>query len=150
MDFYGTKNNGNICFSAMQLQFRKLYIESLKDGAEIKESITILRKSKTNKQVKAHWGMIINMSLAEFEDRGYDTSYILRLDKPTGIAISKDLLYEYLCNVCPIFDENGKRITLSKMDTAQASKFFEDCRNHLASQWSIYISEPDENWKDKK
>jgi hypothetical protein len=46
-------------------------------------------------------------------------------------------------------NDEGERITLSKADTSQASKFFEDIRAFAASQWSVNIPDPDPDWKRK-
>ena len=91
---------------------------------------------------------MIAQAVTELDDRGYDTSFILNTPKPTGIGIDKNLLCDYFYNVCPIFNEDGKRITLSKMNIEQAMKFFGDVRNFLASQWSIVVPEPDPNWRE--
>jgi hypothetical protein len=150
MEFHGTILKEQLYLSIIQKELRQQFLASLKDGTLIKETLTKRGQNKTYQQVKAFWGMVITMTLAEFDDRGWDTSYLLNMDKPTGIAISKDLLKEYFYAVCPVFDENGKRITLSKMTIEQAMKQFEMVRNFAASQWSIYIPDPDPNWREKK
>jgi len=110
--------------------------------------ITIARKlpDKSQKQLGVIFGLVIGKTLAAFDDLGYDTSYLLKLDKPTGTEVTVELLKEYLYAVCPIFDEQGKRVTLSKMDVAQATKFINDIRNFISSQWEIYIDDPDKDW----
>ena len=49
-----------------------------------------------------------------------------------------------------IYNEEGQRITLSHKDcdTKAAAIFFEEMRNWSASQWSIYIPDPNPLWKE--
>ena len=115
--------------------------------------VTYARKlpDKSQKQLAVVFGLVIGQTLDAFENLGYDTSYLLKLDKPTGTEVTVELLKEYLYAVCPIFDEQGKRVTLSKMDVAQATKFINDIRNFISSQWEIYIDDPNKDWyKEKK
>jgi len=148
MEFYATKVNGKLEMPAIQRHFREKFIESIPDGKEVVETVKIVRKSKTKNQLGAHWGLAMRQATTELEDRGYDTSFLLNIDKPTGIGIDEKLLCEYMYNVCPLFNDSGKRITLSHKDcdTKIASKFFNDCRDFMASQWAIVIADPDPNW----
>ena len=132
--------------STVQIEARNQWLANQKEGVEIVDTLQIARHNKTNQQVKTYWGLAMQMAVSEFDSRGYDTSYLLRIDKPTGIGITKDMLYEYLCNVCPIYDEEGQRITLSKTTIKEMTKFFNDCRNYMASQWSIIIPDPNPDW----
>jgi hypothetical protein len=101
------------------------------------------KKDKTQNQLASIFGLAIKMIIQEFNNEGIDTSYLIKSEKPTGIEVSIELLKEYLYCVCPTFNENGKRITLSKMNTKQASVFFDSIRNYAASNWNIYIPEPE-------
>ena len=150
MKFLSQKEDGVLTFAPHIAGQRNQFIDRLKDGETVEETLTVLRPSKTQKQLGAFWGLAMSIAVAELDDRGYDTSFLLNTPKPTGIAITKALLCEYLYNVCPIFDEDGKRITLSKADTQQAAKFFDDSRNFMASQWSITIPEPSPLWREEK
>jgi len=150
MKFYPMIQDGELTYAPPIAEQRKKLLEKQKDGTVFEETLTVFRPSKTRKQLGAFWGLAMSIAVAELDDRGYDTSFLLNVPKPTGIAITKDLLCEYLYNVCPIFDEDGKRITLSKANTQQAAKFFDDCRNFMASQWSITIPEPSPLWREEK
>lgn len=130
-----------------QKLLRQHYMTSIKDGTRIIEVVTRDTKPKTYAQVKTIFGLAIAQIVAEFESRGWDSSMLLNMPKPTGVAISQGLLKEFLYATCPIYDESDKLITLSKSDTRQAAKFFDDIRNYAASQWSVYIAEPNPNWK---
>ena len=150
MDFIGKKSGGKLIYPPAVAEQKRRHWRSIPEGADVKSSLAVQRQARTNKQLGAIWGLMIAQAVTELDDRGYDTSFILNTPNPTGIAIDKNLLCDYFYNVCPIFDEDGKRITLSKMNIEQAMKFFGDVRNFLASQWSIVVPEPDVNWREKE
>jgi hypothetical protein len=110
------------------------------------------RKSKSEAQLGAIFGLMIERVIAFCDDNGWDTSDFLREmvrdDLPTGVAPSKDLIKDLLYSLCPIYNEDGKRITLSQSDTKQAAEFYTNCTTLLASR-GIYVPDPDPNWKDK-
>ena len=116
-------------------------------AVDIKKSV----KHKSKNQLGAHFGLLIQNVIVQANDNGYDTSSFLkelvRDDLPNGVPLSKDFLKELFYALCPIY-RDGKRITLSKASTAEASKHFEECRNLLAAH-DIYIEEPNSNWKEK-
>jgi len=149
MKFIGTKSNGQLLFPPPVAEMRKKYWDGIKEDTIVEESLVVKRESKTNKQLGAYWKLAMAMAIDELDYRGYDTSFILKTDKPTGIKITKDLLCDFFYNICPIFNDDSQIITLSKATTTQAAKFFDDTRNYLASQWSIYVPEPDPEWRTK-
>jgi len=123
------------------------YIENGRDGryeVEAKRS----RKDKSQDQLGAIFGLALNTIKAEFDDRGWDTSYLLKIDLPTGNEITIDFLKEYFYATCGVYNEKGL-VRLSKSNTKQAAQFFENIRNFASSQWGIYIPEPNPNWRNK-
>jgi len=148
MKSVGKIKDGRLLFPAPINEARRQFIARLKDDTTVEETLIVPRSSKTQKQLGAIWGLALANVVQELDYRGYDTSFIFNTPNPTGIGISSDMLCEYMYQVCPTYNEDGKRITLSKMDTAQAAKFFDDCRNFWSS-WSIYVPEPDPQWKEK-
>ena len=112
-------------------------------------STIIHKENQTHQQVKTIFGLIIVNALQQFEDRGIGTDEILHLEIPTGNAITMGFLKEYLYAVCPMYNEDGKRITLSHKDctTKCAHDFIDASRNHLASQHQVYIADPNPDWK---
>jgi hypothetical protein len=151
MQFFGTIQQGRIQLSISQKLLRQRYLTNLKNGTPITEEIKPIRKSKTHQQIKTIFGLAIQTCLDEFEDRGIGTDELLGLEIPTGNPITKGFMKEYLYSVCPMYSEDGKRITLSHRDctTKCASDFFDSIRNFMASQWSVYISEPNPNWREE-
>lgn len=147
MKIYGVIQNGVFEASPEQDRIEKHYLSNIKDGTLVERETKKFRQSKTLQQTKAYWGLAITLIETEFKDRGWDTSFLLRLNKETGIACDKDLIYVFLCNACPVF-ENSQRITLSKMSIEQCIKFFENCCAFAATQWNIFIPPPDKNWRE--
>ena len=148
MKFPGVKTNGQLVHAPAIAEAKRKYWERAPEGAMIESSLTVKHKDKTSNQLGAIWGLMLTQAVSKLDDRGYDTSFIYNLSKPTGIAITKDDLCHFFYNACPIYNDN-QRITLSKSDTKQAAKFFDDVRDFMASQWGIYIPEPDPNWREK-
>ena len=151
MKFSGTTYQGNLTLSPLQLKLRRDYLKNMKDDTPVSEEIKPIRKGKTHQQIKTIFGLAIATILDEFEDRGIGTDELLGLEIPTGNPVSKGMLKEYLYSVCTIYSEDGKRITLSHKDctTKCASDFFDAIRNFMASQWGVYVPEPDPNWNVK-
>jgi hypothetical protein len=121
------------------------YLDNGKDGryeVEAKRS----RKNKSQQQLGAIFGLAIQMIKAEFDDRGWDTSYLIKCELPTGNEITIDFLKEYLYATCGVYDEKGI-VRLSRANTAQAAQFFDATRNFASSQWGIYVPEPNKNWR---
>ena len=149
MDFYGTKQNDKAVYPPVIAEQRRKQWAKIPEGAIFKSSLVVPRNPKTYQQIKAHWGMVIGMTIEELDSRGYDTSFLYNLPTPTGIAIKGAQLQQFLYAACPTYAEDGRELTLSKMDTMEASDFFDRCRSFLASQWSIVIPEPDKDWKNQ-
>ena len=107
--------------------------------------IKLAKKHKSKNQLGAHFGLMIATAIEKANDDGVDTSTFLREmvrgDLPNGIGLTTNFLKELFYCLCPMYDDNGKRITLSRASTIQASKHLEDCRNLLAGH-GIYVPEP--------
>ena len=149
MKFFGIKQDGCLVHPSAIAEAKRKFWDRIKDGAEIESVITVKRGDKSQAQLGAIWGLMLAQAVIELEDRGYDTSFLYNLELPTGIGIKSEDLCRFFYNVCPIYNDEGKYITLSKTNTAEAAKFFDDVRNYMASQWSVIVPEPDPNWKDK-
>lgn len=108
-------------------------------------------KHKTRNQLGAHFGLLLDRTIAQANDEGYDTSSFLkdlvRDDLNSGVPLTKDFLKELFYVLCPMY-RDGKRITLSQASTQEASEHFENCRNLLAAH-GIYIEDPNPHWKEK-
>lgn len=140
MEYTALVKDGKLLYAPDQLAARKEYLQKM-EGQIVKETLTKHYQAKSNQQLKAWWGLFAKMVISEFDYRGWDTSYLLNLNEPTGIGVSSGLLKDYMYAKCPCYDED-KRITMSNMNTIQMAKFFDDCRNFAASQWQIVVPEP--------
>ena len=149
MDFHGIKKDGKKCLPPAIAEQARKHWESIKEGSPVVFGMTVPRKSKSQAQLGAVWGLMLTEACSQLSDRGYDTSFIYNTPEPTGIEITKEDLCKYLYNVCPMHNESGERITLSKSNAKEADEFFDKCRNWMASQWSVETSEPDPNWRNK-
>ena len=110
-------------------------------------------KEKTRKQVKTIFGLMINDTIAQANEHSIDVSSLLKyllVDRiPKGQGLTKNFLLELAYIICPTNDDDGRRITLSKMNTWQASKLFESYRNILAPL-GIVIADPDPDWEKNR
>ena len=141
--------DGDMVVSGHQVELRRQWLSGQKDGTVVRETLAKQTLPKTHQQCKAHFGLALAMIVESFNDNGWDASMLLNLPEPTGIGITKDMLQVFFYALFPVFNE-GRQTTLSKMNTAEASKFFDQIRNFASSQWQIAIPEPDKNWADKK
>ena len=111
------------------------------------------RKAKTKKQLGTIFGLMMESVIAQANDLGIDTSYFLQYlvkdDLPKGQGLTKDFIHELMYVVCPTTDDEGKRVTLSKMNTKQAAELFEGFRN-LMAPLGIVVPDPDPEWKEKE
>lgn len=148
--FYANIVNGKLEMSTEQDRLWKQLMTTFKPTDLVEITIKKYRQPRSNKQLGDWWGLFSKICLAEFEDRGWDTSYVFKLDQPTGIAITADLLKQYMYAVCPQFDDKDNPVTMSNMDTLQMSNFQTDCRSFAATQWNTYIPDPDPNWRIKQ
>lgn len=152
MDVFAKIKDGRIVLSREQLSLRDSYARKLKDGTEIKITLTRLGRDKTQQQLGAFFGLLIRTILNEFTDRGIDLATFLNSDRiPLGLPVPVDVLKEYLYAVAGDVGENGERKRLSTpMSTVEASRFFEKCRDYAASAWHIVVPDPNPMWRQIK
>lgn len=143
-----TVQKGSLTADILQTTLRKRFLNSLKDNTKVSETIAVVSKEKTHQQVKTIFGHIIARIKSEFDDRGWDTSVLLNTPEPSGEGVSVGLLKEYLYIVCPIYDDEGNRITLSnkKCDREKSGRFIDSVMTFASTRWQIFIPDPDPNW----
>ena len=122
------------------------------DGKNIGCKMWVVRKHKTQAQLGAIFGLACFVIKEEFDERGWDTSILLRTSHPTGRPVTIDLLKTFFYNEYPIHNEDGKVITLSDdtCDTKAASTFLDDIMAHASTKWRIYVPSPRPDWKEKE
>lgn len=146
MDFIGPTKDGNIDLSPIMRSAREDYIRRWKEGTLVRERITRILQDKSQAQLGAHFGLMFRVVLDEFESRGWDLQMLFK-NVPPGLPVTKDILKEYLYAVAGNVGDDGERKRISMMNTAEMSRHFELSRDFLASAWSIWVPEPDANWR---
>lgn len=122
---------------------REDYLRRLKNGTQVVEDLTRVGKPGSYQQLKTIFGLAIATILYVFDERGMDLQTFLRSeDVPAGLPVTKDIMKDYLYAVAGYVGDSGEAKTLSRMDTVERSRFFENIRRHAASAWSIQIPDP--------
>ena len=147
MKAIGVKKGNSVQYPPLIKESRSKRWDVIKDGTEVWTDFGVVRALRSSEQLGAIFGLMLARAKCILEERGEDTSLIYNLAKPTGVAISVDNLKDYFYAATPLYDANGIRITLSKANTKEAAKFFDDVRNYMAGQWNIVIPDPNKNWK---
>jgi len=140
MEFHGTISKGNLILHTHQLMLRRHFLTSMKDGSHVIETIRKVGKSKSNRQVKCHFGLIVAMIRQTMIDLGWGIC---------GVAPNKNMIHDILKKACSGVGDGGECLGLSEMTSEQASQFFKNCQHWAASELKLFIPEPDPNWKSK-
>jgi hypothetical protein len=150
-EYAGEFLNGKFRLPPLLAEDRRQYLASRKAGTRATETFAEESKNKSHKQVKTVFGLIVATVKRHCDEHGWDSSMFLKLDKPTGTSPSEGLIKEYFYATCPIFADDGQRITLSnpKCTMAKAAKFIDETMAISASELSIYIPEPNPAWKEE-
>lgn len=110
------------------------------------------RPPKTPKQCAVIFALMIRETIIQANDKaiGIDDLLVHLIDGriPKGQMLTTDFLHELMYVICPTTDKDGRRITLSKMNTKQASELFERYRTIMAPL-GIVIDDPDPNWRNR-
>ena len=111
------------------------------------------RPPKSQKQCAVIFALMIQQTIIQANDLaiGVDDLLVHLIDGriPKGQMLTTDFLHELMYVICPTTDADGRRVTLSKMNTLQAYELFERYRNIMAPL-GIVIDDPDPNWRNKK
>jgi hypothetical protein len=108
------------------------------EGKRVIETIRREGKAKSWSQVKAHWGLAVEMIRQRMIEKGWGIC---------GIAPNKDMIHDILTKACGGVGEMGAVVRLSEMTTSQAAAYFENVRDWAATQLNLVIPNPDPNWK---
>ncbi len=107
------------------------------------------RPPKTQKQLGTIFGLMIGQAIQQADDKAIGVEdlmrYLLAQNIPMGQAITKDYLHALMYVIAPTFDDDGNRVTLSKMNTKQAAELFDRFRTIMAPL-GIVIDDPNPNW----
>ncbi len=110
------------------------------------------RPPKTPKQCAVIFALMIGQAVQQAQEKCIGVEelmrYLLAQNIPMGVAIDKDYLHALMYVICPTVNDKGEKITLSKMNTKQASNLFERFRN-IVAPLGIVIDDPDPEWKKR-
>ncbi len=85
------------------------------------------------------------------DERFWDLATIIPEAKiPDGYPVPISVIESILYATCNDVGDNGERKTLSKMNTIEASRYFDKCRNYAAIRWHIQIDDPNSEWNKKR
>ena len=137
-------------FSEVMRGLWKSFLQSCKPGQALSLEIKRLRPNKSHQQVKMIWGLLIESIKRELDDRGIDLGTLIPAARvPHGIPCPREVIMSILYATCNDVGDQGERKTLSKMDIAEAGRFFEKCRNYVAGAFELDIPDPDPRWQQK-
>ena len=125
---------------------------SIEKGRDLLDKLNRnMTSPKTYQQVKTIFGLMIQQTIEQANDLGIDVSgflkYLLSAGIPKGQGLTKDFLIDLAYVICPTVDEEGRRVTLSKMNTIQAANLFERFRATIAP-CGIVIDDPRPDWNE--
>lgn len=108
------------------------------------------RRPKSQKQLGNNFGNMVKKikhEANEVRQDGVDglIKYFNKLDIPKNVEANDDFVMKILYTVAPTFNDEGEEITLSKMDTKQASDFFKRAADMMAGY--VFIPDPNPNYK---
>lgn len=111
------------------------------------------RPPKTQKQCAVIFALMIKQTIQQADELGIGVEglmrYLLTADIPKGVGLTTDYLHALMYIICPTFNDEGKQVTLSKMNTVQANSLFERFRNIMAPL-GIVIDDPNPNWRNDR
>jgi len=153
MEWCGQSKNGGLWLPRAVAEQRKHWLRTSEGkGDGVREKLTVIRGSKTYKQVKTVFGLCIGTIKYQFDDIGMDIATFLKINRHVGKLVPTSMIREYLYVVCPLYDDEDNPIRLSSnlADTANVARWITDIQATAAEEWGIYIPDPDPSWRSKE
>ncbi len=148
MDFIGRKLNGKMTYDPAVEQAKIEAWNKIKDGMVVNMPIVVPKKGKSHAQCKLIFGNMITNAVKQANEKHITTEQMMifllndaKNQTPNGVPVDIDFLHAFMYVISPTFSEDGKPITLNRMDTRQASRLFEVTRAFLA-RMGIVIDDP--------
>lgn len=133
----GSAVNGNLILPPSQLELRRLWLNSTQTFSLI-ETLDVPKKPKSQQQLGAIFGLIIETVKRSLDDRGWDIC---------GSPWTREQIRACLYHQYHVKFNTAK--TLSKMEMAEVSEFIDSCYQWCAgSPWFIPIPLADPNWRE--
>ena len=110
------------------------------------------RQPKSQKQL----GYIFPGMIAKIKEEGNEIrqdgvdgliKYLLDESLPKNQPLTDDFIKAVLYAIAPTFNDKGRKITLSSMNTLEATVFIKQVQNLMAGY--VYLADPNPNWKTK-
>ena len=152
MEFHGTANGSTqLTYPPAIAELRRTFLESVKPGTLLKETITRFYPKASNQQKSMIWALLIGEFKRALDERGIDMATLFPLAQlPPGLPCPPKVLMEWLYAAYAKIGPDGKMVTLGRMNVEEAATFFEECRNYLATTWHIQVPDPDKEWRTKQ
>jgi len=156
MDFFCKKVNGKPVYDPAVERKKKEYWDKIADGKTVNMPLIVPNNGKSWSQCKLIFGNTIANAVEQAKEKGITTEdmmiFLLNDSKkqvPNGVPVDEHFLKAFLYLISPTFNDDGKPITLSKMDKEQASRLFKVTQLFLA-RMKIIIKDPPELKNDNK
>ncbi len=114
--------------------------------------ITIKRERQPKSQRQL--GYIFPGMIAKIKEEGNEIrqdgvdgliKYLLDESLPKNQPLTDDFIKAVLYAIAPTFNDKGRKITLSSMNTLEATVFIKQVQNLMAGY--VYLPDPDPNWR---
>ena len=140
MKLYITKGEPGQSFPGHILNKLNDYWKSMTFGEISEVSLEKPKKRGTAKQQRTFFGLAVKTVLDHLTTMGVTVRIEANghlMERP----VSKEDVVQMLYTAAPLTEE-GKRITLSRMDSVQRAAFFKDCQHLAAMTWGCVIVDP--------
>ena len=74
--------------------------------------------------------------------------YLLDPTIPKNQPLTDDFIKAVLYAIAPTFNDKGRMVTLSSMNTLEATNFIKQVQNLMAGY--VHLPDPNKNWRNKK
>jgi hypothetical protein len=149
-DFFCTKRNGKPVYDPAVKAAKEKAWDKIPEGKTVNLPVTVPIDGKSHAQCKLIFGNMITNAVHQANEKAISTEkmmkYLLLDDQrniPNGVPVDKNFLHAFMYQISPTFSEDGKPVTLSDMDTIQASRLFKVVQIFLANM-GIIIEDPPE------
>ena len=150
MDFYCKKINGKPRYDPAVEAKKKKAWDRVKEGQTVNMALIIPKRGKSHAQCKLIFGNMIANAVHQASEKHITTEQMMifllndaKRNVPNGVPVDEHFLHQFMYLISPTFSDDGEPVTLSKMDTGQASRLFEVTRTFLA-RMGIIIDAPDD------
>ena len=145
MDFLCIKRKGEPVYDPAVAELKRIAWEKIPDGKTVNMAIIVPKRGKSWKQVKLIWGNMVANTVIQAKDKTIGVEdlmkFLLADGIPKGQEITADYIHQIMYITAPTTDVDGNKVTLSQMDTQQASSLFKRYQAIMAGI-GIIIDDP--------